>query len=90
MALSRTQSRRLGGIITLVFGETPPEEVMRELYSMEMEESENNRLYLTSRGINEKNRLCTLAGLVIRQSQEERAFRRSDGKGKILLPASSS
>ena len=48
MALSRTQSRRLGGIITLVFGETPPEEVMRELYSMEMVESENNRLYLTS------------------------------------------
>lgn len=70
MALSKTQNKRLGAILSVMFKEDVPrcalEEVINEGFVTESEDDFN----LTEKGLDEKNRLCTLAGLNIKYQSE--------------------
>ena len=70
MALSKTQNKRLGAILSVMFKEDVPrcalEEVINEGFVIESEDDFN----LTEKGLDEKNRLCTLAGLNIKYQSE--------------------
>jgi hypothetical protein len=70
VALSKTQNKRLGAILSVMFKEDVPrcalEEVINEGFVTESE----NDFNLTEKGLDEKNRLCTLAGLNIKYQSE--------------------
>jgi hypothetical protein len=70
VALSKTQNKRLGAILSVMFKEDVPrcalEEVINEGFVIESEDDFN----LTEKGLDEKNRLCTLAGLNIKYQSE--------------------
>ena len=70
MALSKTQNKRLGAILSVMFEEDVPrcalEDVIDEGFVNESEE----KYTLTEKGLDEKNRLCTLAGLNIKYQSE--------------------
>jgi hypothetical protein len=70
VALSKTQNKRLGAILSVMFKEDVPrcalEEVINEGFVTESEDDFN----LTEKGLDEKNRLCTLAGLNIKYQSE--------------------
>jgi len=72
MALSKTQNKRLGGILTVMFKEELPQEVEQELVQEGFVEKNDSDIQLTDKGIDEKNRLCTLAGLNIKYSSERK------------------
>ena len=68
MALSKTQTKRLGGILTIMFGDDIPSDLITDGYIVV-----NGQSYeLTDKGKDEKNRLCTLAGLNIMYSSEKK------------------
>lgn len=70
MALSKTQNKRLGAILSVMFEEEVPRCVLDEVID-EGFVSENEEKYtLTEKGLDEKNRLCTLAGLNIKYQSE--------------------
>ena len=72
MALSKTQNKRLGGILTVMFKEELPQEVEQELVQEGFVEKNDSDIQLTDKGLEEKNRLCTLAGLNIKYSSERK------------------
>ena len=72
MALSKTQKKRLGGILTVMFKEELPQEVEQELVQEGFVEKNDSDIQLTDKGLDEKNRLCTLAGLNIKYSSERK------------------
>lgn len=72
MALSKTQNKRLGGILTVMFKEELPQEVEQELVQEGFVEKNDSNIQLTDKGLDEKNRLCTLAGLNIKYSSERK------------------
>ncbi len=72
MALSKTQNKRLGGILTVMFKEELPQEVEQQLVQEGFVEKNDSDIQLTDKGIDEKNRLCTLAGLNIKYSSERK------------------
>ena len=72
MALSKTQKNRLGGILTVMFKEELPQEVEQQLVQEGFVEKNDSDIQLTDKGIDEKNRLCTLAGLNIKYSSERK------------------
>ena len=72
MALSQTQNKRLGGILTVMFKEELPQEVEQELVQEGFVEKNDSDIQLTDKGLDEKNRLCTLAGLNIKYSSERK------------------
>ena len=72
MALSKTQNKRLGGILTVMFKEELPQEVEQELVEEGFLEKNDSDIQLTDKGLDEKNRLCTLAGLNIKYSSERK------------------
>ena len=72
MALSKTQNKRLGGILTVMFKEELPQEVEQELVQEGFLEKNDSDIQLTDKGLDEKNRLCTLAGLNIKYSSERK------------------
>ena len=72
MALSKTQNKRLGGILTVMFKEELPQEVEQELVQEGFVEKNDSDIQLTDKGLDEKNRLCTLAGLNIKYSSERK------------------
>ena len=72
MALSKTQNKRLGGILTVMFKEERPQEVEQELVQEGFVEKNDSDIQLTDKGLDEKNRLCTLAGLNIKYSSERK------------------
>lgn len=78
MALSNRQSKRLGAIISVVFEEELPKGVDAELTQDGFIESTNKAIgyeyILTDKGLDEKNRLCTLAGLNIKYQSEKNAI----------------
>lgn len=65
MALSKTQTRRLGGILSIMFGDSMPSEVLTELIKEGFVVIENDKALLSDKGRDEQRRLCTLAGLLI-------------------------
>lgn len=73
MALSKTQTKRLGGILTVMFGDDIPSDVLTNLITEGYIKVEGQNYNLTEKGLDEKNRLCTLAGLNIMYSSEKKS-----------------
>lgn len=72
MALSKTQNKRLAGILGVMFKEELPSEVVNDLKNGGFINENDSNISLTDKGIDEKNRLCTLAGLNIKYSSERK------------------
>ena len=72
MALSKTQTKRLGGILTVMFGDDIPSDLLTSLITEGYIKVEGQKYNLTEKGLDEKNRLCTLAGLNIMYSSEKK------------------
>lgn len=70
MGLSKKQNKRLGAILSVMFNEETPASVVQEVKSEGFVEEKDGGLGLTAKGLDEKNRLCTLAGLNIKYSSE--------------------
>jgi len=73
MALSKTQTKRLGGLLSIMFRDSLPSEVLSELVKEGYVIMINEFHELTDKGKDEKQRLCTLAGLNIMYSSEIKA-----------------
>jgi|TARA_R100001460_G_scaffold3941_2_gene11478 hypothetical protein len=71
MALSKKQNKRLGAILSVMFEEETPKEHLDEVVKDGFVSAEGGDLSLTPKGMDEKNRLCTLAGLNIRYTSEK-------------------
>ena len=71
MALSKTQNKRLGVILSVMFKEETPQELLQDVIRHGFVEKVDNTFQLTDKGIDEKNRLCTLSGLNIKYSSEK-------------------
>ena len=68
--LSKTQSKRLGGL-TQVLGNTKPlDEIVDTLQALKMVVEEKDCLMVTEKGLDETNRLSTLAGLMTDKKKE--------------------
>ena len=72
MALSKKQNRRLGAILSVMFREDTPREAVNEVISEGFVEKKDDILEITDKGLDEKNRLCTLAGLNIKYQKERK------------------
>lgn len=70
MALSKTQSKRLGAILSVMFNEEAPSEVIDEIIKQGYVQRNGDALTLTEKGNDERNRLSTLAGLNIKYRSE--------------------
>lgn len=70
MALSKTQNRRLGTLLAVMFAEELTEEDVQDVIREGLVVVEADDFYLTAKGLDEKNRLCTLAGLNIKYQSE--------------------
>ena len=73
MALSKTQTTRLGGILTVMFGDDIPSDLLTALITEGYIAVDGQKYNLTEKGLDEKNRLCTLAGLNIMYSSEKKS-----------------
>jgi|TARA_Y100000114_G_scaffold53249_2_gene48598 hypothetical protein len=71
MALSKTQTKRLGAILNIMFGDSVPSDVLTDLITKGYIEIKGQEYNLTAKGLDEKNRLCTLAGLNIMYKSEK-------------------
>lgn len=91
MALSNKQSKRLGAIISVVFEEELPNDLDKELlnngFIIPTNKAVGYEYRLTDRGIDEKNRLATLAGLNIKYQSEKRkdALRKKEAEEKKTI-----
>jgi|TARA_R100000231_G_C5319325_1_gene162933 hypothetical protein len=61
--LSKTQSKRLGGLIQVLGNSKPLDEIISNLESLKMVVQKDDCLMVTEKGLDETNRLSTLAGL---------------------------
>jgi len=73
MALSKTQSRRLGAILSVMFKENAPNEAVTEVIADGYVVKDGDNLVLTEKGNDERNRLSTLAGLNIKYATERQS-----------------
>ena len=72
MALSKTQTNRLGGLLQVTFKNDLPSNVMNDLKKSGYVKEEAGDTKLTAKGLDERKRLTTLAGLNITyQSKKE-------------------
>lgn len=71
MALSKTQTKRLGGILSIMFGDEMPSNLLTDLIKDGYVEVVGDKVELSVKGKDEKNRLCTLAGLNIMYQSEK-------------------
>ena len=92
MALSNKQSKRLGAIISVVFEEKLPNDIDKELlnggFIQPTDKAIGYEYRLTDKGIDEKNRLATLAGLNIKYQSERRkedALRKKEAEEKKTI-----
>ena len=70
MALSKTQNRRLGTLLAVMFAEELTEDDLEDVIKDGLVVTDNDQFCLTAKGLDEKNRLCTLAGLNIKYQSE--------------------
>lgn len=70
MALSKVQTKRLGLLLSVMFNEDVPVDLGLDGVKDGWLESDNDRFKLSKKGLDEKNRLCTLAGLNIKYQSE--------------------
>ena len=73
MALSKTQTKRLGGILTVMFGDDIPSDLLTTLITDGYIKVNGQNYDLTEKGLDEKNRLCTLAGLNIMYTKKKKS-----------------
>ena len=71
MPLSKKQNKRLGAILSVMFDEDTPQEHLDEVIEDGFVKKNGEDLSITEKGLDEKNRLCTLAGLNIKYSSEK-------------------
>ncbi len=71
MALSKTQNRRLGALLSVMFAEELTEQDLVDVLKDNFVEEEKGNFKITQKGLDEKNRLCTLAGLNIKYQSEK-------------------
>jgi len=72
MALSKNQSRNLGVLLAVISGESLPSDYLQKSIDVGFVVFHKGKYLLTPEGIDEKNRLCTLAGLNIRLNTEKK------------------
>ena len=72
MALSKTQNKRLGSILGVMFNDSLSEEILDSLTNEGYIKLEDSKYVLTDKGLDEKQRLCTLSGLNIMYSSEKK------------------
>jgi len=72
MALSKTQSRKLGILLAIMFGEDLDDAFIQEMIEGGYIKLKGSNYILTPKGLDEKNRLCTLAGLNIMYTSERK------------------
>lgn len=72
MALSKTQNKRLGSLLSVMFNDEIPSDILNGLIKEGFVEVVENDFKMTPAGISEKNRLCTLAGLNIKYNSEKK------------------
>ena len=72
MALSKRQNKRLGSILSVMFKEEVPNEILTDLIQGGYIKLVDKSYELTDKGKDEKNRLCTLAGLNILYQSEKK------------------
>ena len=71
MPLRTRQSNRLASLLAAMGGEEVPQPYLNECIADGLlARAYNGRLMLTEQGLDEKNRLCTLAGLNIKYKSE--------------------
>tara|TARA_S200002703_G_scaffold84992_1_gene73380 strand:+ start:338 stop:598 length:261 start_codon:yes stop_codon:yes gene_type:complete len=68
--LSKTQSKRLGGLIQVLGNTKPLDEIIDSLQALKMVVEEKDCLMVTEKGLDETNRLSTLAGLMTDKKKE--------------------
>jgi len=66
MALSKKQNQRLGAILSVMFKEDAPSMAVGQIITEGFAEKVDDEINVTPKGLDEKNRLCTLAGLNIK------------------------
>ena len=72
MALSKKQNNRLGAILAVMFKDELPSLMLTELIKEGFVKVNGQEYTLTEKGLDEKNRLCTLSGLNIMYSSEKK------------------
>jgi hypothetical protein len=80
--LSNKQNVRLGGLIAVLGGREPYESILNALIKNDFVERLNNDLVLTEKGINEKDRLSILAGLMVEKDYVAQRPRNLDAVSK--------
>jgi ribosomal protein L12E/L44/L45/RPP1/RPP2 len=70
VALSKTQNRRLGALLSVMFAEELTEDDLKEVLKDNFVQEKEGQFKITQKGLDEKNRLCTLAGLNIKYQSE--------------------
>ena len=70
MALSKTQNRRLGALLSVMFAEELTEDDLKDVLKDKFVQEKEGQFKITQKGLDEKNRLCTLAGLNIKYQSE--------------------
>ncbi|MEK9768063.1 MAG: hypothetical protein VW683_03985 [Betaproteobacteria bacterium] len=63
--LSNKQNVRLGGLIAVLSNREPYPWILDDLVAEGFVEKNHNGIWLTQKGMNEKDRLATLAGLMV-------------------------
>lgn len=72
MALSKTQNRRLGALLSVMFAEELTEDDLKDVLKDNFVKEDQGQFKITQKGLDEKNRLCTLAGLNIKYQSESK------------------
>ena len=84
MALSKRQSNRLASLLATMGGEEVPQPYLDECIADGLlARSYRGAVILTEKGLDEKNRLCTLAGLNIRYRSEIEKNATSKGSAHV-------
>lgn len=74
MALSKTQTKRLGSLLSVMFADREvPKEIIDDLEGDGFVKLQGTSYVLTDKGKDEKTRLCTLSGLNIFYTSEKKA-----------------
>lgn len=72
MSLSRKQNKRLGVLLGVMFRDDVPEPLINEAVADGYIEKNDVSIKITPKGLDEKNRLCTLAGLNVKYGFEKK------------------
>ena len=70
MSLSKTQTKRLGTLLSVMFKEETPPKLLDDVVAGGFVKKNGDESVVSEKGLDEKNRLCTLAGLNIKYQSE--------------------